>query len=494
MRDLWVAFQRYSPVSTWILFVALAAIGRPASYASPPAPDMGQYMYVGGVVLDGGTPYVDVANNKGPANFLLWAVLRGVSGDSPVGLRIMLLLVAGFAALALSAYVAHYAGRAAGLLAGATLALLSSSFALEAFDPNNAQFGIAPMIGGWALATRGGAAAAFGTGALAAFAALLNPAFALAAPFAAWELWRSTPPDNAARRRIAALALAGVAAVGGFFALWLGLAGALDDMVIQVFGQVSRAVEADSPGGGLPGATQSIDAPLGFLVNIPDSLLWIAGLAGSVVAMRVRALRPAAIAAALWIVASIARIEIASYSFPNQYVPGLAGISAGLALGIASVWSGGVRRRLALAALVLAPLIWSAVAAPQLRQLGIPAEDRGNSLVSDAADFLEATTDPGDTVAVAGYDPQVLWLADRRAPSRFFDPFGLSQRDEYVAERREDLFARPPAAVVALPLVPLDPDLEDLLDTGAYVRIPDLEFDVWLRRDQAPAKNAQPGA
>ena len=38
--------------------------------------DAGQYLYVGRTLLDGGTPYVDAANNKGPVTYGLFALHR----------------------------------------------------------------------------------------------------------------------------------------------------------------------------------------------------------------------------------------------------------------------------------------------------------------------------------------------------------------------------------------------------------------------------------
>lgn len=492
LRDL---TERHPVPAALGLFAALAAVGRVAFYAAPASRDTGQYMYVGDVILDGGTPYLDAANNKGPANFVLWAFFRGICDGSPLALRLLLIAVTAVAALAVALYVAHYAGRAAGLLAGITLALLSSAAGFEGYDPSISQFGIAPMVGAWAIATRRGRNSWLAAGALASLAFLLNPAFGIAIPFVAWELWRQEPAERQARVRRIGIAAAGALAVAAPFAIWLGLAGALDDMVNQVFGQAERAL---GPGGSGPGVggLQSApmgDAPLQFLLDLPDSLLWIAGLAGCAIAYRDRRLRHAAVASALWIGAAWLRVELANYEFPNQYVPGLAGISAGIALGIASVWPAEPARRTALAILVLAAPLWTAVAVPQLQQLEIPADQRGNTYTKPVVDFLESSTEPGSTLQVAGYDPQVYWLADRRSPTRFFDSFGLSGRDDYVAERRRDLFADPPDAVAALPeMLPLDADLEELVATEGYRLAYDEGAQVWLRDPGAAGSSLSP--
>ena len=441
----------------------LVAVGRPASFAAPPSRDMGQYMYVGTVVLEGGTPYVDAANNKGPANQLLWAGVRAVSGRSPLAPRLVLVLATALGALALALWVAGHLGRAAGLLAGGIYALLSSADGFEAYDPNNAQFGTPVMLAAVALAAVPRRAPAALAGAAAAFAFWMNPAFAFAAPFVAWQLWAAGP---ARAGRLAAAAL-GALAVSAVLVAWVGAGGGLDDMAIQVFGQAERALSPDVTASATPPPTVGA-APLQFLLDLPESTLWIAGLVAAMVAARSRAHRVLALACVLWLLAWFTRVEIASYAFPNQYVPALAGIAAALAIAIASLWGGPRRDRVALSALVVAPLAWLAVAAPQLTSLGIPADERGRVGAEEAAAFVRANTAPGETLAVAGYDPQIQWLADRRSPSRFFDSFGLSNRDAYVDERRRALRERPPAAVVALIDTLLDPDLDALVREEGY--------------------------
>lgn len=475
--------SRQPRLSSYLGFVALAAAGRFASYNALPSHDMGQYMYVGGEVLHGAAPYAEVANNKGPANFALWAVLRAICGDSPAAVRVALVLATGLAALALAQYVGHHAGRAAGLLAGATLAILSSAHGLEAFDPNNAQFGLVAMAAAWGMSTRRDRTGTLLAGGLAALSVLLNPAFGLVVPFVAWEIWSGR--GRAERVRGIGLATAGGLAATAPFVLWLAATGALDDMRIQVFGQVARSLEPDRPGGatvaGAPVAQPDSEVPLDFLVSLPSSVLWVAGFAGALVAMRDRRLRPAAIAATLWMALSILRVEAASYAFDNQYVPGLAGIAVGVALGIASLWGPGTGRRVALAALVLAGPVWSAVFAPQLRELSIPADQRGDPFVPAAVEYIRASTEEDSKLTVVGYAPEVQWLADRRAPTRFFDVFGLSSRADYAAERRRDLFADPPVAIAAVGDAVVDSDVEQLIAQKGYTLAYDRVTRIWLR-------------
>ena len=456
--------------------VLLVVAGRLAWFGAPPGGDLGQYMYMGGVVLDGGAPYADAANNKGPATFLLFALLRLVCGGSPDAVRLVLVLVAAVGAVAVGRIVAHHAGTAAGAVAAVAYALLSSAVAFEGGDPNNTQFGVVAMVGAWALATLSHRRAPFAAGATAAFAFWMNPAFGIALPFVAWELALSSQRRVALRGGAAGAAVVSVVLLG-----WMAATGVVNQMGMQVFGKVSRTVVAG--GGAAEGAVAERSGPLSFVLELPEPPLWAAGLVACAIAARERRLRPLAVAAALWIALGWLRVEVAGYAFANQYVPVLAGIAMALALAIAAVWRDGLRERVAVAVLVLAVPVWSAVVEPQLTAFALPVAQRGNPLVDPVVDVVRDRTQPGDTVQMAESDAQVLWLADRRAPTRFFDSFGIGGRERYLAEWRALLEADPPDAVAALPDRLIDPALQALLDSGAYELVHDRDgARVWLRR------------
>src|SRR5262245_25069203 len=174
-----------------VLFAAIAAVTRPATFNAPLEYDPPLYLYGGNLILHGHTPYVDMIATKGPATYLLFALIRLVSGTSVVIIHLTLVLFAALTAAALMAYVARFAGMAVGFLAGVVFALFSATSDLEGYSSNTEQYGVAPMVGAWWLATR---TEWWGTGlagGLTAFAALMNPAFVVVAPFVAYELWAS---------------------------------------------------------------------------------------------------------------------------------------------------------------------------------------------------------------------------------------------------------------------------------------------------------------
>src|SRR5687767_5630823 len=121
------------------VLAGLAAITRISSWRKPLNTDAGQYLYIGDLILDGGTPYVDAANNKGPLTYLLFAAIRLGAGTSMTAVRLCLLAFAVIAALALGAYVARVATREAGVLTAIAFALFAGLPAMQGDDPNTEQ-------------------------------------------------------------------------------------------------------------------------------------------------------------------------------------------------------------------------------------------------------------------------------------------------------------------------------------------------------------------
>lgn len=479
-----LAVQRRPVLAAGTLFVALAAVSRIASFQKPLERDTGQELYVGHLVLHGGTPYVDAALNKGPLTYAVFALIDAVSGTSVVMVRICLVLFAAAAALGVAEFVTAWASRAAGVAAGATFALLAAVEPLQGDDPNTEQYGVAFMAGAWGLSTRPTRTAATAAGAVAGAGFAMNPLFGLAAPFVALELWRSAREDRRARLLAGAM---GAMVVLGLTALWLGTQGALDDMARQVF----HDDLFDRPGGtGLLSRGSSIWNAF----DVPGGSLLLLGLAGGLLAFRRRALRPAALAALAWIVLVWLKTELQAYSHPHHYYIAMPAIAAALGLGLASIWPEDPMRRILAATLVLTFPFVAYVGGPQFRQLQVPGSDRwavdGQSsedwgLSYPVAQFIRQNTRSNDSLLMAGSNPEVNWLARRRAPTRYFDYFLPLRNATARAERVSDLERHPPAAVGAMVNGDAQADmamLQPFIDAHGYRLAFELDgAKVWLR-------------
>jgi hypothetical protein len=121
---------------------------------------------------------------------------------------------------------------------------------------------------------------------------------------------------------------------------------------------------------------------------------------------------------------------------------------------------------------------------PQLQTLQRPVVERGLGGVHwgaayPVAEHVRRITDARDRILVAGSNPEIYWLADRRAPTRFFDIYPVFAHPPYAAERAADLRRGPPRAVVAMAGAPVEPELEALLGERYRLSLETPEARVW---------------
>jgi hypothetical protein len=482
----WV--ERHLALAGFAAFALVSGLVRVADYAKPLSSDPAQFLYVGETIGQGGMPYADAAFSKGPLTGLLFAAVDPLVGTSASAVRLTVVPFAALAALALAGYVAHHAGRAAGLVAGLMCAALSGIEAFEGAEAKTEQYGIAPMFGALWLATRGGGAATAGAGALASCAILIHPAFVVLALAVAAELWLGAARGARARRLL--LAAAGGLAPAAVAVAWLAAGGALDDALTQI-GEQIRSSTSESvvqpldqvrQGSGDGGGSIALPA---LRDELPAWLLWAMAFAACGAAAREPRLRRPAVVIALALGAVLLRVKLASYELDYQYYPAVPAMAGAIALATASLWRGRSRVWIAVAAVVLAVPLAGYVIRPQARLL---REDPAARLESAAravpvADFVRDHTAPGEPIFVVGGRAEVYWRAERRAPTRFFDVHGLTSADD-VAERDRGLARTLPAAVAVVGPDRLsdDPGLERLVRERGY----ELGFDeagsrVWTR-------------
>jgi hypothetical protein len=180
-----------------------------------------------------------------------------------------------------------------------------------------------------------------------------------------------------------------------------------------------------------------------------------------------------AIPSLLWLALTFLRVKVVDYELLHQFFLAMPGIAVGLAAGIASLWGSTNRSRVAIAALVLIAPTFTYVIGPQWRALQLTPSERfgvGNNyaLAEPVADFIRENTTPEEQIFVGGHAAQVYWLADRRAPTRFFDSFPVIQEEGYRRERNRALREDPPRVIVIMADTPPDPALRALLTDLRY--------------------------
>jgi hypothetical protein len=433
-----------------MLYLGLAAVTRVASYGKPLNRDAANYLYVGRLLWHGVMPYKSAATNKGPVTYAFFGLVDVALGPRAVLVRLTLLVFVVVAAYAVAAYVERYAGRAAGLAAGCSLAALAAISAWQGDDVNLEQYGIALMAGSWALATRPSRRAAIAAGGVLGLAVAANPLFGIVAPLIAIELVRSGREDRIGRLVAGTAAGAIVVALGVLFVVAGGAWSSFHDQVLSddLF---------SAPHG--TGIFSSGQFDVHNLFDVPSGALYWLGIVAAAVAARRADLRWPALACALWIVLVWIKTEAQSYAFVHHFYIVLPAICVAIGLALSSVWSGTWRARVGLVAAVLAVPIIGYVVGPQFQQLSVAADLRPElydhvganwRIAKPIAKFVDEHTLATDRIFAAGSDPEVYWLARRRAPTRYFDNFLPLRSKAAMTERQLALDENPPAAIVAM--------------------------------------------
>lgn len=114
--------------------------------------DEGEYAYAGQLILQGIPPYQLAYNMKFPGTYAAYAVIMGIFGETAAGIRIGLLLANALTILLVYALSKRLSGALAGVVAGASYALLSVEPWVNGFAGHATHFVVLAAIAGlWLL-------------------------------------------------------------------------------------------------------------------------------------------------------------------------------------------------------------------------------------------------------------------------------------------------------------------------------------------------------
>jgi 4-amino-4-deoxy-L-arabinose transferase-like glycosyltransferase len=444
------------------LAVLLGLVLRLRFLTVPLITDEAGYAQVARLWSRGEPLYGDYAWVERPQALLAAYRLVAASGWGPM-VRVLAMLAASIATVAIGAAAWALAGRRAAVLAAALFAVLSPAPHLEGFTANGELLGMAGTAGAvafgawWSvrrdrrLLVLAGVAAACGVlmkqGAadgLVAVAALVLAD--------GWRQRRNPLPDLAVFAGGAALPLLlallhGVTTVG-FDEWWFAMVGHRSTMDSLIRGSYDyhRAKFFESLG--------PFRRDLGVLVLLAPL--------GIVAAWKARRLTlPLA-----WLLASVIGVAAGGVFHPHYWLQVAAPLVLLAALGIDLVATRWAPAAWALGAVaVLVPLAYSfptyaARTADRVSEL--TSADHRYVIADEVADAVAAMTEPDDRVAVLWTNAAIHWYADRASPFRhmWFEP--LENFSGAAAAARGTITGPDPPAVVVIAtrLASLDPDGE----------------------------------
>lgn len=408
------------------LSIAVLVPNHPAG--RDPAEDSGVFFYAAQRLLDGGAPYRDIWDHKPPGVYFVDAMGLALGGRTGVWLVQLAFLVA--AALLGYRALRREFGTAAALVGSVAWLVTLPRLFLELGQTSFVEFYALPLQFGALLLLRdirtlpAGRAAAIGV--LGGAALLFKPTLV--------GIWIAIGLVTLLQRRRDALAPMTQVAVGALVPLaivsaWAAAQGVLGEMVDQAF-VYNRAYAAFAP------VSDRIEAVLsGLRLTLPSGL--------------------AAVAIGAWLYAALTRrfdltlLSVALVAFPIEialstwgrgyhyyfisWLPSMAILAAFVVSELRRI----VPPRIAWPALALGLIAMSALPALLVARLALTTDE---GRFSSAAAYVAANTRPDDTVLIWGSHTEVLFLADRRSPTRYVYQYAALATRGYATPARVEEF------------------------------------------------------
>ena len=447
---------------------AIAYLGWPFSS------DQGVLSWVGRTIAEGGMPYRDAWEIRGPAPFFVYAVIARLFGAAQWPLRVLDLSILATGAWCVASIAATFGGRLAGRVAVVLYVLWFAS--LGHHDTAQSDGWNAAMMAGVTLcmlANRGSPAARHAAiaGVLIGLSIMSKP------PYAAFVLLPAIVGVAQVSRRgvpwLLGFWAAGAAAVlasAGAVLLWVYRGGAMDAFIdIHIRWLLARYTDVES------GWLNRVQTTGVFLTaNIVATALAPAILGFVAVWRRDRGYAAVLLA---WVGCALLTVMSQGNFYPYHWHPLYPAFATLAGIGIAFIFHaprqpndatssvvGKAVGAAALGAAALLPLVHVYRAAFLL--VGIFSRQRYDAIefgpfgktgvFSHLADYFRTHTSPDETVLVWGSVPNVYYTSERHAPTRFgyTAPLVNPQNDEFRRRYREEFLtginARPPAYIATL--------------------------------------------
>jgi dolichyl-phosphate-mannose-protein mannosyltransferase len=409
-----------------VVSVAVLLPNHPAG--RDPAEDAGVFFYAAQRLLAGGAPYRDIWDHKPPGVYFVDAVGLLIDGRTGVWLVQLAFLVAA----ALLGY------RALRREFGQTAALVGSLAWLVALPRLFLEYGQTSFVEFYALPLQFGAlvllreirplttARAVAIGVLGGAAFLLKPTLV--------GIWIAIALVVLLHRRRHALVPVVAIAVGGLVSLaivvaWAAASGVLNEMIDQAV-IYNRAYSAFAP------LSERVDSVLsGLRLTLPSGLAVVA-VGAWLYAVMTRRFAPPLLGVAL----AAFPIELALSTWGRGYhyyfiawLPSMA-VLAAFAV---SEWQRIASARIARPMLVLAVLAMSVLPAFLVTRLAFTTDD---GRFRSAAAYVASNSHPSDTVLIWGSHAEVLFLAERRSPTRYVYQYAALSTRGYATVIRVNEF------------------------------------------------------
>jgi hypothetical protein len=433
------ALSPRAAVVALVVVLALFAVLRLRMRGFPLERDEGEYAYAGQLILQGIPPYQLEYNMKWPGTYAAYAIVMAIFGQSASGIRIGLLLVTTATALIVYFLARRLFGRAAGVAAAATQALLSISVAALGVFAHATHFVVLPAVAGFLLLTGNRSAPRLiSAGALFALAAVMKQPGVFFGLFAA--LWLLTSSSRRLRdlSLLAAGAIAVLLAMGGILAA-TGVFGRFWFWTIDYARQyatsqpLDRGIDAlrDTFGkiiatGPLPWVIALIGAAMLFIDREARqhwkliAAITLGGAAATIPGLHFREHYFITLVPAVALLNGVA-VETIARRMGALLVP-LFAIAVSIAFTLHSEW----------------PLLVKSDGVELSRAI---AGDNPFPEAVGIANYLREHTTPRDTIAVLGSEPEIYFYANRKSATGYIYTYPLVEHQPYAHKMQLEMIS-----------------------------------------------------
>ena len=414
--------------------------------------DEGEYAYSGQLLLEGIPPYKLAYNMKLPGIYAAYAAIMAIYGETPTGIHVGLLLVNAASVVLLYFLTSLLFGRLAGLVAGGSFALLSTSTSVMGFEAHATNFVVLPALAGILVAVVAAASGRmyliFLSGICCGIAFLMKQHGIFFALFCFLYLCRTTWERDRAMLAITRRAVAFGAGAVLPYALTCLLLYRAGVFRTFWFWTVSYAGEYSKMG-----LRRGIHAFLenGRAVALPAALVWIlAGIGLSALWWSRDVSQHRFFTVSLFLL-SFVSICPGAYFRPHYFVLLLpiAAMLAGIAVSSATKRLAESPRRHVAVVPILVFVIAFAHSLVRQRQdyFFLPpgsvfeATYPGSPFraAEDVAEYVRQHSSPGARIAVIGSEPEIYFYAHRHSATGYIYMYSLIGHQKFLAHMQEQM-------------------------------------------------------
>jgi len=430
---------------------------------SPLERDEGEYAYAGQLILHGLPPYLQAYNMKLPGVYAAYALIMAIFGQTIRGIHVGLILVNSASIVLVFLLARRLFDSLAGLVAGASFAVLSVSRSVLGTAAHATHFVVLSALGGVLLLLKGvdnkKPVTLFLSGLLFGLAFLMKQPgiffVVFGGSYLLWAQLRARPIDwTKSTIRFASFSL-GVIIPFGLTCLILLAAGVFNKFWFWTFSYASQYVSERSAANALSYFWQSIQGVAG-----PSIWLWaLAGIGLSFLWSQKEGRKKATFVTGFLIFSFLAVCP--GFFFREHYfivlLPAIA-LLAGTAVSSA-------RNLLQLKQLPRAMQLWLPVVA-FLAAFGYTIVQQQQFLFElspdmacramygrnpfpesiEVAKYIKANSAPSDRIAVLGSEPEIFFYADRRSATGYIYTYGMMEQQKYALTMQQEMIGEIEAA------------------------------------------------